>query len=428
MIRFFTFVLFLASQTVSAVLFEPGVGIGLEYTDNVTLSTENEIEDLIAVGYVGGYLSEDEGALKYDANASLNYQSYTQGTYNDQQYFKLGASVDWAMIKERFDWYLSDYFYQRAINTLDSNTPDNLQNANVFTFGADINLPVSQRQNIGIYPLYRQFYYEASGTNNKQYSIGVDWKYKMFRLASVGLDFNTRYIDYTEQVIANARFTKLGFLLNGFGKKMSYAVSLGSTKVDRDTGEEIAGFSGYFNWLSDISSRSQFTTNFSTDLTDTSTASDTSSNQPGSGDNVQITTDVVRSTVADLAYIRDDAKLGSRIWARYQKIDYSDNPLDRVIRAFGLIANIPFPGMLTSSAYANYNRTEQLDTGRLDKRYTVGANLGYQFSRKINGLLDMKYRKNESTNLDQNYDEYSIFATLVYGFGGVSRPTRSGGH
>jgi hypothetical protein len=76
----------------------------------------------------------------------------------------------------------------------------------------------------------------------------------------------------------------------------------------------------------------------------------------------------------------------------------------------------------------NYNHTEQIDTGEINGAYIVGANLGYSFSRKVRGLLDLKYRKKESTSVSQNYDEFSAFASLVYGFGNVLRPTRSGGY
>ena len=415
------------SQVVLAVLFEPGVGVGLEYTDNATLVNENKVNDLITVGYVGARLSENEGALMYDAAASFNNTSYTQDTFPDQRYFNLGASADWAMLKDRFNWFLSNYFSQRTVNALNSNTPDNLQDTNVFTFGANVRFPVSARQSFSLVPMFQQFYYERQLTNNKQYSLAANWNYQMFRLTNVGLSFSTRNIDYFEQSIEDTRFTNLGIVLSGSRKRSTYVINLGSTNVKRDTGEETAGFSGYLNWFSDISSRSKFTTNFSTGLTDTSSASAASAGNPGNGDDIQITTDVIRNSVADLAYIREDATLNSRIWMRYNKITYSDNPLDRVIRAFGLQFSHPVTQLLSSGAYVNYNRTKQLDTNRLDNRFTVGGDLRYNFSRKLHGLFDLKYRTQESTVLSQNYDEYSAFVSLVYGFGNIMRPSRAGG-
>ena len=87
----------------------------------------------------------------------------------------------------------------------------------------------------------------------------------------------------------------------------------------------------------------------------------------------------------------------------------------------------PVTQLLSSGAYVNYNRTKQLNTNRLDKRFTVGGNLRYNFSRKLHGLFDLKYRRKESTFAPENFDEYSAFVSLVYGFGDVRRPTRIGG-
>lgn len=168
--------------------------------------------------------------------------------------------------------------------------------------------------------------------------------------------------------------------------------------------------------------------NISTDLTDSSSAS-VASNIPdgGNGDDVQVTTDVIRNSIVNFDYIRDDAPFNSRFWFKYNKITYSDSPLNRVVRAFGIQASYPLTRLLSSSVYANYNRTKQLDTERLDKRFTVGGNLKYNFSRKLHGLFDLKYRTKESTSVLENYDESSVFVNLVYGFGGASRPTRAGG-
>ena len=148
---------------------------------------------------------------------------------------------------------------------------------------------------------------------------------------------------------------------------------------------------------------------------------------PGGGNDVQITTDVVRNNRMNLTYIRDDASLKTTAWVRYNKLTYSDNPLDRVIRTFGIRADYPITGLLSSGAYTTYNRTEQLDSGREDKRYTLGVNLRYNFSRKLHGIADLKFRKKDSTAEAQSFDESSLFVSIVYGFGHVNRPTRAGG-
>jgi len=417
-------------EVFAAVEFEPGVGLGIEYTDNATLSPDAAVADQVAVGYVGVSVSENEGPLKYDATASFNKFNYLRGTYEDQRYFNLGARADWAMIKDRFNWFLNNRFAQVPIRSINSNTPTNVQDSNFFSSGANIQFPVSARQNFSLVPMFSQYSYEVLLTDNKQYSLVANWNYQMFRLTNVGLNFSVRNIDYTEknilgQSIEDTTFTTMGFTFNGQRLRSSFSGSLGATNVERKNGDATTGFSGFLNWVTNISSRSKFEALASTNLTDTSSAA---LSAEGAAGDVQVTADVIRNGIFNLAYIRDDALLRTRISARYHKLTYSENPRDRVTRYFDINLNYPVMQLMTSSVYANYYRTNQLDINRQDDNYTVGGNLNYRFSRKLRGLFDLKYRTKESSTPSQNYTELSAFASLVYGFGDIRRPTRVGGY
>lgn len=429
--RYYAFIVvigLLFSSSISAdVRFEPGAGIGFEYTDNARLAPDSAEEDLISVAYVGARVSENEGPLKYNAATSFNKSHYLNDTFEDQRYFNLAARVDWEMIRDRFGWFLSDNFSQRSVISSNANTPSNLQDSNVFTFGANIQLLKSPRHSFSLVPTFSQYYFEVLSTDNKQYSLAANWNYQMFRLTNVGLNVSARKINYTKsdifgRSIDDTTFTSYGFTFNSQQRRSNFSGSLGATNVKRDNGGETTGFSGFVNWLADVSSRSKFETILSTDLTDASSVAATDA-----GGDVQITADVIRNTVASVAYIRDDASLNTRVFARYHEITYSDNPLDRIVRAFGISANYPMTQLLTSGAYLRYNRTQQIDIVRLDESYTVGGNLKYRFTREWAGLIDLKYRVKESSVSSQNYNETSVFVSLVYGFGSVQRPSRAGG-
>lgn len=422
------------SQAGFAVLFEPGVGVGIEYTDNATLVKEKKVNDFVVVGYAGARISENEGALTYDATATSNNTNYAKKAFPDQRYFNLGAGADWAMIRGRFNWFLRDIYNQRTINALNTNTPDNLQNSNIFSFGANILFPVSARQNFSLIPMFSQYYYEAQPTDNKRVSLAASWTYEMFRLTSVGFNLSVRSINYTEknilgQSIEDTTFTNAAIVFSGQRLRSVFSANLGSTNVKRKNGQETTAFAGFFNWLADLSSRSKFETRLSTDLTDTGRVDFTFDGNPGAGngDGVQITTDVIRNSYMYMAYLREDSSFKTNVSVRYRKVKYSESPLDRIIRGGGVQFSYPVSQLLSSGTYANYNRIKQLDTNRLDKQFTVGASLNYVFTRKIRGLLDLKYRRKESTLITENYEEYSIFVSLVYGYGGINRPTRAGG-
>ena len=418
----------LFSDTSAAdVIFEPGVGLGLEYTDNARLSQDATEEDLITVAYVGARVFENDGPLKYNADVLFNKNNYVNDTFEDQRYFNLNARADWDMIRNRFRWFLSDRFSQLPILSNNGNTPLNIQDSNVFTFGANIQLLKSARQTFSLVPTYSQYYFEVLKTDSKQYSLAANWNYQVTRLTNMGFNLSARKINYTEtdllgRSIEDTTFTSLGLTFNGQRARSTFSGSLGSTNVQRDNGDETTGFSGFLSWLADLSSRSKVETLLSTDLTDAGSVAFSDG-----GSDVQITTDVIRNALASLAYLRDDASLHTRISARYHKLTYSENPLDRDIISFGINASYPLTSLLFGGAYVAYSRTDQVDQARIDKNYTVGGNLRYRFSRKLQGLVDLKYRTKESTRALQNYDEASIFVSLTYGFGGIRRPSRVGG-
>jgi hypothetical protein len=319
------------------------------------------------------------------------------------------------------------------VRTLNSNTPSNLEDNNVFTFGADILFPISVRQNFSLQPKYDQYYYEKQRNNNRQYAVTANWNYQMFRLTNVGLNLGAREVNYIEKGLfgqsnSDITFTNVAVVFSGQRLRSRFTLNLGMTKADEKNASTDTGFSGSFDWLFELSSRSEFQTLFSTDLTDTSSAGGSDFNElDNSGEDVQVAADVVRNNIVNFIYSRKDALLATRLSARYNELNYRNAPLDRVIRDFNAVFSYPVTPLLSSSIYLNHNRTKQVDTSRLDKRYTVGGNLSYNFTRKLHGTLDLEYRRNNSPAADQDYNETSIFASMVYGFGRVQRPSQTGG-
>ena len=417
--------LFFNCKVVSALEFQPGVGVGVEATDNAKLTEDNKISDQITSVYVGANITENDGALTYDAKASVNRYSYVQDTFVDQRHYFLQANADWEMIRDRFNWTLSDTFSQRTKDALDLNTPDNLQDTNVFTFGADMIFPISARQNVRVIPMFSQYYYEFYDTDNKQYAISADWKYKMYPLTKVGLDLGIRRVDYTEdEAIADRIFTNAAIVIDGRRARSEYTIRLGATNVNSDNVNGVyldeTNFSGSLNFTTAVSSRSTFKALVSTDLTDTSSAI-------GNPNDVQLSFDVVRNKVINLAYSRVDAALHSNIWAEYRNLTYSSGSDDRIVRSAGATIDYPLTQLLSSGVYIYFNNTTQPTSLQYDDtRYTFGGNLKYRFTPKLHSTIDLKYRTRDSTDPAQNYDELSVFANLVYGFGGVSRLTRAG--
>jgi hypothetical protein len=59
--------------------------------------------------------------------------------------------------------------------------------------------------------------------------------------------------------------------------------------------------------------------------------------------------------------------------------------------------NYPVTALLSSGVAVAYNRIKRTDDNRTDERYEVGGDIDYQPSRKLRSVLDLRYRKKDST-------------------------------
>ncbi|MGB5407433.1 MAG: outer membrane beta-barrel protein, partial [Thiogranum sp.] len=60
---------------------------------------------------------------------------------------------------------------------------------------------------------------------------------------------------------------------------------------------------------------------------------------------------------------------------------------------------------------------DYIDINRIDNDFTIGGGISYQLSRNIRSQLDLKYRDRDSTLDSASYEEWSVYASLTYGFG-----------
>ena len=364
-----------------------------------------------------------------DITATLNHQQYLEDSFQDQRYFSLAAAVDWEMIKERFDWQLNNLYTQRPINNTDPNTPDNIQDSNVFTLGANMFYPISGRQSFTFFPQYKNFYYEIQNADNQQVSLLASWDYQANSTTYVGLKASIRAVDYNLDVIDDVSFTEVYFALSGSRPRLEYSTNLGTVYVKRSNGQSTEEFSGNLNWLINLTGRSSLRTFISTGLTDGGNASLRATVDPGEGNplDIQITPDVIRNQVITVGYQREDYTLKTGITASLRNLNYSESPNDRKIRSLNAAIDYPVTALLVSGLYAGFNDTELTDTGRVDESYNIGANLKYQLSRSLKTVFDLRYRTRESTDAFRDYSEWSAYISLTYGFGQPQRPGRSGG-
>lgn len=419
----------IVSNTAQALVIEPGVGVGVEYTDNAKLDEVNEQSDTIVNTYVGANISHDQGALKSNLSAAFNKHNYLQDSFDDQRYLKLIANADWAMLDNSLIWSLKDQFFQRPVVSTGNLTPNNIQDTNVFSLNAQWHVPVPGISRLTLIPEYKKFYYEVQSTDNQQYGLTASWQYPYFRLTGLGLTASVRTVDYEQPLIADTTFTSFYFNSTGKRARSDFEINLGATNVNREGDQSHTGFAGDVLWLLDISSVSKIRTVLSTELTDASNGGVNTRTDPTTGElvNIQVTTDVIRNKLFSFSYLREDGVLKSRVWTDFREVLYSDSPNDRKIGIVGIELDYPLSEHLTSGFYTRYNKTRLTQQLRTDEITTVGLHFKYQHARKLKSTIDIRHQEKDSTAAGRSYSNASIYYEMVYGFGSVYRRSRSGG-
>lgn len=404
-------------------LFEPGVGAGLEYTDNAELAPNNEEDDLIAIGYVGAKLEQSGGKLSANATASLTYENYTDDTFDDQYYFDFSGAAGWEMVPERVNWVLEDYFTQRLEESQDPGTPNNIEDVNIFSTGPDVSLPLSPVQTIKLAPRFSDFYYESSDTDNQKYGLQAAWQYKTSATNTAGLGGGVSQTEFEDDDQFPDFFaSNIHVLVAGQLSRSRYDLNLGYTHIDRDRFENQDGLTGNLNWVVDLTARSNARVYVASVLTDSSYSALESALDPGRGDvdNEQISGDILRNNVLRAEYRRTGARLESRLWGELRDLDYKETPDDREVQNLGVRLSYRLSPLMTSGLYTSYRRMERDQRDRTDKTYSVGGDLQYYLSRNLRGVFNLGYQDRDSNDETAEFKEFTAFAGLVYGYGNVS--------
>ena len=410
-----------ASTILSAAIFEPGVGLGWQYSDNVALSPDDEEVDHGAVGYLGGSLIEEGGPLTYSASGTVTRQLYANSTFDDQTYFNLNARVRWEQVENRVNWLVDNFFTQTPINSLGRDVPNNIQNTNAFSFAPDFAFPYSSGHRFRLSPFFRDFYYEESDTDNQQYGLDADWSYPMYPTMRVGISGGITDVNYNhDDLIDDYTRSQLRAFVSGTRPHSEYTLDLGTTRISRDGGNDQSGFGGGLTWLYRFTGHSSVRARVATDLTDSSQTFFDSEVNPdnGNSNNIQTSGETFRNNVFTLVYNRNDATFDTRIWGELRDVDYDEALSDRKVQEFGADLDYNINAYLATGVFGSYVRIKETDISRTDKRYVLGGRVRYSFSRKLSANASLQYLNRDSTVSGFNYNEFSALLGVVYGYVG----------
>ncbi|MGA9421163.1 MAG: hypothetical protein WBW61_02310 [Rhodanobacteraceae bacterium] len=135
----------LASTAIALSMLFPGaafsvqldyqVGIGVEHNDDVNLNETDPVGSSILIPSFGFTLNQQGSTIQASANGLFEYRDYLGGAFADEFRNRLAGQFNWTVLPQRLDLTVEDYLAEQPIDTLQPNTPTNLQQTNVFAVG-----------------------------------------------------------------------------------------------------------------------------------------------------------------------------------------------------------------------------------------------------------------------------------------------------
>ena len=409
----------ITSFTATAVEIKPQASLAMQ--SNTRTMAGYKHDDLIRITGLGTSIEGTGKSFQLDADASVKKREYISGTFEGKEYddFALNAVANWEMIKGQLNWILKDFYTQQVINSLIPETPDNIRDTNVLTFGPLFNYQITGRQRLSLKPEYREFRYDAQDIDNKQGALDISWNYQPAERANIGFRGELNKIEYENYALINNTFRSIYLTLYKASAVYNISIDAGATRVDREGMSSVHGTSGSIKWLYNITGDTFFRIYAASNLTDTNNSLLNSSINPDDGNfsNEQASSDYMRKRNFTLVYQTTNSGLVSKFWAEIRNQDYGVVPLDQNVDEIGAEFNYPIADLITAGLNVRHAEVESLNFDRIDDQVRIGGNINYHFSRRLRGVLELKKYENDSSLDTADFTEKSIFISLVYGYG-----------
>lgn len=419
------FLILTASSAALAARLDYTAEIGYLHSDNINLSAVDPVAENLLIPQLAFRFSEDGSIVRAQVNGLVEYRDYLGGAFGNEFRGTLDGVVDWTLIPERLKWSFADSLGLNPINLRLPDSPDNLQQTNVFSTGPTLQFRLGQ-STMGQAELR---YTDSYAQTTDEFNSG--------RLSAALRALKD--LDSTRRLSANLEASKINYDNNsqqsdytryagyaGYTQKLSQLdldVALGYSHFDFDRGEHInaALIRANLNWRA--SAQNTFGLGVYRDISDAATSLAISNADIGNGfggisiGGAAISPDVYKNHRIEGRYALETVRISLISSVSFGTIRYiSDSAIDsdrnelegRVDLAYKLRPNLTL-GVLAGIIRRDYQ------VGNVDTRDTLfGAYLRQQMSRHWGWRVDIARNERKDQTDALSYHESSAYVRLIY--------------
>ncbi len=439
----------LARATMLALVAVPGISFAgtfgyalfgsFEHSDNIALTTSNPTSTNIITPGVNFAYQELGSSVQANVIGTLEYLDYTNSQYDSQTRTTLTAQANWSIMPQRLDFTIEDDAGIQPVDTLASNSPNNLQQTNVLALG----------------PVFRFHFNEATrGEAEVKYFNSYASKVDDFDSSrGLGAFRVIRDVSPTTQVSLNAESQRVDFRNNNAGSDYTrnslyghYVHTLRNFDVDALLGWTYIDFSSEpsaskpmarvtLGWRPSIDNSFSVTGVYEysdaaqdmllqpgQQIVDSMTNVPSNPldliNDPTRGINtgsMVIDSQVYLDRSVEATYSYHVDRMSLTIAPLYRKLSYLNDPtFDQTERGGAFSLDYKLRPTLFLTAFLNADHIEYHTIDRTDKDYRFGAALSHQFTQQWSWRASYTRQIRNSNVANQSYHENEFMLAVVY--------------
>ncbi len=407
---------FFAVPTVStAADYGYSLGYSATHSNNMALADTNRSPDWLNSAQARFAFQENElPTVTGRLYSQLERDEYANHTFDNQTLFLLNSAATW-MIRPQFSWTGEDYYGQIPINPQATNTPNNIQNVNVFTTGPNWLLRMDPLNSLELGARYDNFHSDTGNNNSNRVSAFAGWLYQYSPITVFSLNYNAQHSAYAQNA-GNSGYDRQDLFLR-MNARRPYAaliMDLGNTWLKQSGPGSVTGV--YARLLASRQLTETSTASLSAGSTITDTAEQILASE-GVGTVAAgsiASTDTYRLTDVDANYLNSEGYVTDSIDLFYDRLKYYTAPLDQYATGTYVNLGYEFSRAFSGSVFGSYRRTLFYTGSIVNRDNTEGSQLTYRVRPNLFlGLLGQETRR-RSTAVGSSYSETRVVMSITY--------------
>lgn len=418
----------LASAPAVAWDIDWSLGLGYEYSDNINRRATDPISGNTITPFFDIAATENGETLQANIVAAMGYDYYTPDELDSNFYVNGGANVTWAIQPERWLWSLDDYASQEPIDIFATESPDNVQNTNVFSTGPTFLYRFSEAMSGRARLRYVNTYAEEDEDfNSDRFVFDARMVRDLTEVSALSFNGSAELVNLDEPTPTAPDFNRYA-LYGGYdwrSTRTTLRADFGWNWVDFDGLDGRDGPLARFGAEVAVTPISTFDVALEHQLSDT--ASDLAAAVPsadelllpqsagGTGDSGTIGSDVYEEDTLTLGYTRLGERFTLRASGYYSAEDYEYNAqLNQQNR--GILATLDYrlTPLASVGVYGSLD-WEDFDEADVDSREDeYGLRFQYSILRNLELDFEVSQAERSSNEPTNEFDETRFYVAVIW--------------